>query len=131
MRAITGVKQTVYGISGLGDDGGVTFDTSGGAITTGDYNSPITSTSNASAGTNWVGIATAVSGISSAFANVFKAVSPLPSGCTQVAGPYGVSTQCLAAGQSSTLTSALVPGSSSNLILIGGAVLLVVMLMKR
>jgi hypothetical protein len=81
-------------------------------------------------GTN---VAGAIASISSAFANIFKTIQPVPSGCTQVAGPYGTSVQCLSSGQQSSmslsnLSSSL--GSSSGILLIGGAVLLVMMMKK-
>ena len=76
----------------------------------------------------------AVTGIASAFTSVFRAIQPLPSGCIQVAGPYGMSTQCgnsasqPTLGISSSLSSLGMSGST--LLLIGGAVV-VIMMMKK
>lgn len=39
--------------------------------------------------TNWGNFATS---LANSFTNIFKTIQPLPSGCIQVAGPYGVST---------------------------------------
>ena len=86
------------------------------------------SSSNATNPTTWI------TSLSSAFSNIFKAVQPLPAGCTQVAGPYGVSTQCLATGQASTLSLNSVAsslGSSSSLLLIGGAVVVFMLMSKK
>ena len=73
--------------------------------------------------------------IASDFANIFKAIQPLPAGCTQVAGPYGTSTQCVGAGQASTLSLNSVASSlgtsSSTLLLMGGAVLVFMMMSKK
>jgi hypothetical protein len=69
-----------------------------------------------------------VASISSAFANIFKTVQPLPQGCTQVAGPYGVSTQCSPNASTLNLTSgltSLTSGGMLPILLIGGVVLLV------
>ena len=80
---------------------------------------------------NW---ANTMSSISSSFSNIFKAIQPVPQGCTQVSGPYGVSTQCLAPGQASTLSlssaaSSLGLSSSTLLLLVGGVV--VIMIVKK
>ena len=114
---------TVYGTSGSGQQPA----TGGGAGTVG-Y-SPIPGTS-VSAPSN---VAGSISAIANAFSSIFKTIQPLPAGCTQVAGPYGVSTQCVGSGTSTSplsLSTLGVSGSSGSLLLIGGAVLLVVMLSK-
>lgn len=58
------------------------------------------------------------------FSTIFKAVQPVPAGCTQVAGPYGTSVSCAQSGQpaaalnvASSLTSFL------PMLLLGGGLL--------
>jgi hypothetical protein len=62
--------------------------------------------------------------IATDFSTIFKAVQPVPAGCTQVAGPYGTSVSCANPGQpaaalnvASSLTSFL------PILLLGGGVL--------
>jgi hypothetical protein len=76
-------------------------------------------------------VASIVSSISNAFSSIFKTIQPLPAGCTQVAGPYGVSTQCVGSGTTTSPLSLSMLGSSSSLLLIGGAVLVVVLISSR
>lgn len=77
--------------------------------------------------------ASVIASISQSFANIFKTMQPLPAGCTQVSGPYGLSTQCLGNQQVSnplgfnTIVGSGFASSGSLLLplLIGGGLLLV------
>lgn len=143
MKANT-ISPSVYGgLSGCGDitgwdsNGDPIVDTascSAGIPGTENTSWPTTNTTNGTTSTSdTVNVATAVSSLSNAFANIFKAIQPVPAGCTQVAGPYGVSVQCAGQGQSTLplgLTS-LTSGGSGSLLLIGGAVLIVILISKK
>jgi hypothetical protein len=92
-----------------------------------------TNTTNATSAPSTTNVAGAISSLSSAFTNIFKAIQPLPAGCTQVAGPYGTSTQCVNAttAQSALSLSSLTSGSGGTILLIGGVALLAFMFMGR
>jgi len=149
MRARISAIPTIYGIGcagmgcgGLGDDSvDVTGMTDQQAIDAADqwiagfdsaqqtYTGTPTNTTN---GTTTIPTASVISGLTNAFTSIFKAIQPLPSGCTQVAGPYGMSTQCTPSGSTAlSLGSSLTSGGSSSLLLIGGAVLLAVMMFSK
>jgi hypothetical protein len=90
----------------------------------------ITGSSGPVASTNWSSV---LSGITNSFTSIFKAIQPIPAGCSQVLTAQGSSVQCLSSVQQqsgASFTSMLGSGSSSTiLLLIGGVVL--VMMMKR
>jgi hypothetical protein len=73
---------------------------------------------------NW-GVATSVANtFAKDFSTIFRAVQPVPAGCTQVAGPYGTSTSCSQAGQQAPALN-LSSGVSAYLPwLIGGGLVL-------
>lgn len=87
------------------------------------------STTNGTTSTPTTSLTSAIASISSAFTNIFKAIQPLPAGCTQVAGPYGTSTQCVNATTTQSLLSLSSLGSSNTLLLIGGVALVGVFLL--
>lgn len=81
-------------------------------------------------------VTSAVSAISSAFTNIFKAIQPVPTGCTSVNTVYGSSVQCVAPGQTPTLSTSLTSlgaslGASGPLILVGGGVVVLLLLMNK
>ena len=123
------------GIDGLGDVVGSPVDWSNPDYTTpteATYSSPSVYTTPASSGSgfNW----NSVGSIANAFSSIFKSVAgPLPAGCIQVAGPYGMSTQCGGSNQPSLSMSSLSSslGSNSSLLLIGGAVLVVMLMITH
>ena len=127
------------GISGFGDltvDVTPSTDIFGNTIDWGNLSGPASgtpSTVNTSTSTFNPSI---ITGIASAFSNIFKTIQPLPAGCTVVAGPYGQSTSCSGTGTnplgSSLLGGSLLGGTStiSPVVLIGGAVLLFMMMKK-
>ena len=80
-------------------------------------------------------ITSAIASISSAFTSIFKAIQPVPAGCSQVTTPLGVSSvQCLSSAQvasGATFSNLLSGTSSSTLLLLGGGVLIVLLMAKR
>ena len=132
MKADIQGLPSVYGTPGLGD-----FIYSGSGDTTGvdpTLMNQVENTGNISYGGGISNntIASSVASLSSAFANIFKTIQPLPEGCTQVAGPYGVSTSCAGSGASNALSlSTLSSGGSSSLLLYGGLALIVFMMLKK
>jgi hypothetical protein len=92
-----------------------------------------TNTTNATSAPSTTNVAGAISSLSSAFTNIFKAIQPLPAGCTQVAGPYGTSTQCVNAttAESALNLSSLTSGGSGTILLIAGVGILAFMFMGR
>lgn len=82
--------------------------------------------------TNWGSFA---SSLANSFSSIFKTIQPLPSGCIQVAGPYGTSTQCGNQASQPILNmsgaASSLGMSSSTLLLLGGAVVVVIMMSKR
>lgn len=151
MRARVGRRPSIYG--GMGD---VTFDPSTGSVISssdgsvntdnsaidanfmnwlqegGDTNNPL-NTTNGTTSSSSVNTTGMINSITNAFTSIFKAIQPLPQGCTQVAGPYGTSTQCTSAGSAAlSLTNPLSSlGSSSGLLLLLGGGVLLVMMMKK
>lgn len=90
-----------------------------------------TSTTNGTTAFNPTTALNIMSGITNSFTNIFRAIQPLPAGCSQVAGRYGVSTQCSQQGSNelSLLNSGDTGGLlSSPLVLIGGGLLLLMVL---
>ena len=75
----------------------------------------------------------AVNAIASAFTSIFKAIQPLPAGCTQIQNVYGTSTQCNASGTASTLSlsSSLGGISITTILLLAGGVLLFMNMSKK
>ena len=116
---------------------GTTYVNTGAYVGAGSYPTTITptATNTTNATTSGVSTASAISSIAAAFSNIFKTISPLPAGCTQVAGPYGTSTQCVGSQNTPTSTLSLTSltsslGSSSGILLIGGVVILIMMMKK-
>lgn len=147
MRAKISAIPTVWGISGLGCDetdgysncyDGLSPSTTGD---TGYYNSdgtyvtsvtPINTTNGTTAGSS-TNVLSAISALTNSFTSIFKSIQPLPQGCTQVAGPYGMSTQCSASAVANplSLTSSLSSGGSSTWLLIGGVAVVAFMMFKK
>lgn len=158
MRANIVTQPSVYGmnIRGMGqsvDDGGTDQDyeiggsvgttgtiavnptfTVGGVTyssTTGDVLSTNTNTTNGTTAASTNTFASALSAISSSFTNIFKAIQPIPNGCSQVNTAYGSSVQCGTGVTASSLLSSLTSGSSSTLLLLGGAAIILMMMMNK
>jgi hypothetical protein len=67
------------------------------------------------------------------FSTIFKAVQPVPAGCTQVAGPYGTSVSCASPGQPAAglnLPSSGI-GSFMPMLLLAGAGLVAVKVFSK
>lgn len=143
MRAYGEAVQDIYGYKGIGACGDcLMYDSAGNCVgwdtsscdspAPGTMGPPPLSTTSSTGATTTANILGDVNALSSAFANIFKSIQPLPSGCTQVAGPYGISTQCNnnAAGLPLSL-SALGAGGSSSILLLGGAALVLILMLKK
>lgn len=95
------------------------------------YSGTPTNTTNGTTAMTVANTASILGSITNSFTNIFKAIQPLPSGCAQVAGPYGMSTQCTPQGsQGLNLMSSTGIGGISPILLIGGAVVLFMMMKK-
>jgi len=104
---------------------------SGGSA--GGFNPGPTNTTNATTAPTTGSPTAAVSAIASAFTSIFKAIQPLPAGCTQIQNVYGTSTQCNASGTASTLSlsSSLGGISITTILLLAGGVLLFMNMGKK
>jgi hypothetical protein len=135
MKAITSLKPSIYQSTG-----GLHHATAKAGIgATGDeYDWTPTQAeldywpSDSSSSWNWENTTTVVNSISNAFAKIFGAVQPLPAGCTQVAGPYGMSTQCAGSG-TPTLSLSSFPTSlgGSSIYIIGALAIGAILLLKK
>jgi hypothetical protein len=95
------------------------------------YQAPNYGTSSSSSTSS---ITSAISSISSAFTSIFKAIQPVPAGCSQVTTPLGVSSvQCLSSAQvaSGATFSNLLSGTSSSTLLLLGVGLVAVLALSR
>ena len=91
-------------------------------------------TTNATTATGTSNPTGAVNAIANAFTSIFKAIQPLPAGCTQIQNVYGTSTQCTANGAASTLnlSGSTIGGLSiTTILLLAGGVLLFMNMGKK
>ena len=91
-------------------------------------------TTNGTTATGSVNATGAVNAIANAFTSIFKAIQPLPAGCTQIQNIYGTSTQCNASGTASTLnlSGSTIGGLSiTTILLLAGGVLLFMNMGKK
>jgi hypothetical protein len=132
MKASVDQIQTVYGLQGLGDQGiclNVNPDTGGCDSWEYPTGTPISTTYAPT--TSSPTFAQTISTLTNSFTSIFKAISPIPAGCQSVAGPYGTSLACAGAGNGLATQSLLSSSSSSTYLLIGGAVLIGFLMMKK
>ena len=75
-----------------------------------------------------------LSGITNSFTSIFKAIQPVPAGCSMVQTAQGSSVQCLSSIQqasgTSSFTSLLGSGSSSTILLLVAGVAAIMILKK-
>ena len=94
------------------------------------YGIPI-NTTNGTTNSGTPSFSSFVSNLTNSFTSIFKAIQPLPAGCSQVNNIYGQSTQCNATGTSGALSLSGATGLSTSTLLLIGAGIVVIMIMKK
>jgi hypothetical protein len=116
---------------GLGDDCiAESSDGSSVVVPCGD-DSSLGSGGSGTSNTDW---SQTIANIGTSFANIFKAIQPIPAGCSMVQTAQGSSVQCLSTLQqqqgTSSFTSLLGSGSSSTILLLVAGVAAIMILKK-